>query len=190
MPLRPLVVSFLLFIFIIIGIYEVYQHVHVQHRAYQIDTNQKWIGVIDLSADHDIDMAGVIRSEDALLVLDYTNPLFLQLIQNTTGLTAEEALKQFDLENYDSNNDGVLNQEDPIFHYLKLLVFDTDGNGYFIRTLPEAGIRGIRVKHVDERHKHQAVMSDGTTRSVYEINQPGGTSIYKTSSGKVVTELP
>lgn len=190
MPLRPLAISILIFIFIIIAVYSIYVKLNGQHLSYQIDSSQRWLGVVDLNADHGIDMAGVIRGEDALLVIDYTDPLLLQLIEKTTQLSPEDGVRRFELADYDSNKDGVLNQEDPIFGFLKILVFNPDTKSYEVRSLIQAGIRAIRVNHVNGIHKHQVILSDGSTRSVYEINQTGGTAIYKNRYRTTVTDFP
>lgn len=190
MGLRPLAISILIFIFVIIGVFEVYTKVQSKYLAYQIDPNQHWLGVIDLNDDHGIDMAGVIHGDDALLVIDYTNPLLLQLLQATTSLPAEDALRRFELGNYDTNRDGLINIDDPIYNFLKVLVFDPDIRGYQIRTLQEAGIRGIRIEHTLGQYRHLAVMSDGTTRALYELNQPGGVAVYKNAQGTTISNLP
>lgn len=190
MPLRPIAVSVFIFIFIIIGIYETYIRLNGQHLTYQIDANQRWIGVVDFNADHGIDMAGVIKGDDSLLILDPTNPILIQILQDTTGLAPAEALNRFELADFDVNNDGFLNQQDPIFHYLRVLAFDANIDGYIIRSLRQAGIRGIKVSHIERQRKHQVILSDGTMRALYEINQPGGTSIYKSRAGTIVQDLP
>lgn len=189
MPFRPLVVSIFIFIFLIIGIYWIYNKLHSQHLAYHLDPNQHWIGVIDLNADHGMDMKGVINGDDALLILDSTNPLLMQLLRGTTSSRPDQALKNFELADFDSNSDGILNQSDPIFHFLRVLAFNPDTKLYVIRSLPEAGIRGIRIEHLQGLHKHDVILSDGTSRSLYELNQPGGTAIYKNPRGTTITNI-
>jgi hypothetical protein len=189
MLIRPLVASLFIFIFIMIGIYNVYIKTTSKNLTYQINPNQHWLGVIDMNSDHGIDMAGVIKGDDALLVLDYSNPLFLQLIQTNPTGNLQETIQQFEISRFDSNTDTIINQDDPIFPFLKVITFLSDSESYEVRSLLQAGIRGIRIYRSNDYQKYQAIMSDGSTRNLYMTNNVHGTSVYKTTNGTVVTPL-
>jgi hypothetical protein len=182
MSSRPLSLSILIFITILIAIYAINLKLQSSHSIYRISSGLKWIGVIDLDSDHCIDFTGIAKGEDALLLVDYYNPLIQPILQN-------KALNLLEIADFDSDNDGVLNEQDPIFRLLRIIIFNPYGQGYEVKTLDRAGIRGIRVKHIAQNSNHQAVLSDGSERTLYEINQGNGTSLFRTVKGNEVIEI-
>jgi hypothetical protein len=190
MPLRPLAVSILIFIFLISGIFHIYIKLHHQHPIYIIPSNLHWIGVIDLDYDHGIDMEGIIQGHDALLVIDNNNPIFQQLILKLIREKPALTFSPFEIGDYVANSDGLLNEENPVYPFLHVVVFSPENRSHEVKTLAQAGIRGIKTKHLENNRNHEVIMSDGTTRTLYEINKAGGTSVYTTRSGKQATSLP
>lgn len=190
MPLRPLAVSILIFIFLMIGFYEIYAKLQKQHSVYRIAPNERWIGVIDMDTDHGVDMNGVVEGQDVLLTIDYTNPLFIQLVQNTLQTNPLLNLNQFEVGDYDANKDGLLNEEDPIYPFLHVIYIDPSQGGYETKSLASAGIRAIKIEHLTPHGNHEVILSDGSTRTLYEISRPGGTSVYKNRTTQQVDELP
>ncbi len=190
MPLRPLVASILIFIFVIIGFFEIYLKAHQKYSLHDIPSNERWIGVIDMGYAHGIDVKGIIQGHDALLVVDNNNPLFQEYVLKTLQEKPFLELTPFEIGNYDSNEDGLIDEEDPIYHFLHIVTFVPGGQGYQVKTLEQAGIHGIKIKHLEKNSNHLVIMSDGTTRVLYEINKPGGTSIYINGNGSQITNLP
>lgn len=187
MYLRPLAVSLLIFIFFIIGIYQIYLRSSTRHLNYQINPQQYWLGVIDMNSDHGIDMAGVIRGEDSLLTLDYTNPALIQLTQSKSGSDITNTIKQFELARYDNNVDRLISQDDPIFPFLRVITFDPDTKNYHVGSLLQSGIRGIRIYTIDNYPRYQAILSDGTLRNLYMTNNIQGTALYRKGNAESVT---
>ncbi len=176
--------------FIIIGVYEIYVKLQGPHTVYRISPQERWAGIIDMDYDHGVDVNRILKGEDVLLVVDYANPLFRGIVQKTILDKPLMALAEFEIGDFDTNGDGVLNQEDDIYRYLHILYFNPNGQGYYIKNLPASGIRGIQIKHLTTHGNHKVIMSDGSTRTLYEIHQPGGVAIYKNSAGKIITNLP
>lgn len=190
MPLRPITVTAIFFILIISGVYGLYVRFSSQHSLVNVSPNHRWIGVIDMDFDHGVDMSRVLKGEDVILVIDYNNIFFQQLLQKENLEKPLTSLSRFEIADFDTNSDGVLSEQDPIYQFLRVIVFTPDGGGFALKTPAQAGIRGIKIRHLTTYGNHEVIMSDGSRRTLYEINKLGGTSIYKTRSGQIITNVP
>jgi hypothetical protein len=187
MPLRPLFVSVLIFILVMTGISMIRQKLPGQHVYYNMTPNLSWIGVIDRNYAHDIDVEDVFKGQDILLVVDYTNPRFQRsTLRQLHTLPAENTLE---IGEFDTNHDGIIDEEDPIYPYLYVVAFDPSGEGYRILPLLEAGVRGIRINPNKQHREHIVVMADGSTAILYEVHKPEGLSIYSTEYKTVTRPL-
>lgn len=188
MSLRPLVGSILIFIFIIIGVYEIYTTWGSNHKLYAVNSNLKWIGVVDMDFNHAIDTDRILKGEDVILAVDVTNPLYQEILgQIPSNMRTSD---HFELSDFDANRDGIINFQDPIFQLLRVIVFNPNGQGYTVKSLPSVGIHAVKLRHQMRGENHLVVLSDSTTRELYELNSPGGVAIYSTEKGNQMQPLP
>lgn len=171
----------------IIGFYATYTRFSGSHQVYRIPLNLVWVGVVDRDYDRNISIDGIINGEDVLLVVDFHNPAFQALLANS--LNPNQTPRTFELADFDFKHDGVINKTSPLYPFLYIISFLPINQGYVVKKLSQSGIRAIMLKHVDGNKNHQVILSNDSTRTLYEINRPGGLSIITTPRHEEIVEL-
>ena len=145
--------------------------VHFDHDGNGFAGKSAWVGKGDGLLVFDQDMSGQIENGSELFGNHTT------LANGQKALNGFEALKQ-----YDRNNDGVIDENDEIYHKLQVWV-DKNGDGKVndgeLLSLKDAGVAGINLgyknsTYVDENgnaHKQQGsfITVDGKTQSIHDV---------------------
>lgn len=153
-------------VFILIGGIYLYQTLFRTDVLPPIENNLKILGVIDMDKSHTISVPSVKKGDDILLVLDY--PRFVNVFQPAHPEFAQFYSQPFDILYFGSNKEGVLDNTDPLWPFLHVVVFTDNGRTYQVRRLGEAGIRAILLKHLTPEGNHTVLLSDGDERILYE----------------------
>ena len=158
------------------------------------------VNFFDLNNNGFLERTGWVGADDGLLALDLNNNGIIdngaELFGNNTRLpNGENAKNGFEaLKQYDSNNDGILNEQDKIWSDLRVWQ-DSNSNAITdageLKTMQEAGISSISLKYKDSYHTDQqgnahkqigsAQKANGDTTTVsdvwFDVNT--GQSIYR-----------
>lgn len=134
-----------------------------------LPTSLKLIGVIDMDANHGINIKGLKQGSDILMVLDYVG--FVNQFMPAHPELKEIYAKPFDLANYDNNQNGEIDNTESIWPYLYVVTYGEDGATYQVRHLADAGIHAILTQHLNTTGNHKVLLTDGDTRILYEVSR-------------------
>lgn len=129
----------------------------------------------DINADGKKEKTAFVRGGDAFLALDKN---FNGLIDDGSELFGDQngAADGFEeLSQYDSNEDGVINSEDPVFH--KLLLFGDDNSDGFTQ---------IGEVHTLQQKRIEAILLDSVETVDFSVNEnpiiKAGSFVFKDGS--------
>lgn len=170
---RTWIVVFIVFLALILGIWAMkHQWNHPTHIPPINDDNYKVIGIIDLDNKHQgPDYQSVKDGIDPVLAVDHTQPFYGQLMAKNPETANDPYSDIFRLQIYDENNDGFLDNQDPIWTHLHILVYNSETKTYEIKPLEAAGIRAILLKHLTKYGNHMVILSNGAERTLYEVTK-------------------
>jgi hypothetical protein len=173
MAMRPIVVSALLFMVIATGLFKVYS-LFYRPAIHELNPDLQWLGVIDFDNAQDISLHSVLNGEDAILVMDHSALTYQKLIQQIPQAKYFTMEELFNLNNFhlvDSNNNGVITAQDPIFEHLYVLKFYNSGAQNDIKSLGASGIRAIYINAQTADGSYQVLMADGTRRKLINASK-------------------
>lgn len=146
--------------------------VHQKTTLPQLPPEYQKIGIINMAFDHPIKMSNVLNGVDPLLVITRTSPYYEDIMQRAKALGNTSTDIRFEISLYDSNKDGLIDNEDPIWRFLYVIIFKDNGQNYDVKTLDEIGIRAILLKHITPKSNHTVILSDGSERVLFELGTP------------------
>ncbi len=146
--------------------------VHQKTTLPQLPPEYQKIGIINMAFDHPIKMPNVLNGVDPLLVITRTSPYYEDIMQRAKALGNTSTDIRFEISLYDSNKDGLIDNEDPIWRFLYVIIFKDNGQNYDVKTLDEIGIRAILLKHITPKSNHTVILSDGSERVLFELGTP------------------
>lgn len=157
---------------IILGwwLYNNYQEQNLPIPA--ISEDYQKIGIVNMALDHPIKIQNVLAGNDLLIVINRDSPYYKNIISLARQLGNYGSDIRFELSLYDSNQDSIIDNEDPIWGDLRAIVFTDNGRSYVVKTLPEVGIHGILLKHITPKGNHTVLLSDGSERVLFELGAP------------------
>jgi hypothetical protein len=172
MRLRYIIIGTVLVILSILGIFKLYDLYH-RPLTHHLNADLQWLGLIDLDNAQDITIHGVQEGEDVVLVVDHALELYqgiVHKIPQAKYLTQEEVFNINNLHLFDTNNDGKITENDPIFKHLFVISFYNKGNQSDIKSLNAVGIKSIKISNTPTGD-HLVEMQDGTTRRLIGTNK-------------------
>lgn len=160
-------------ILVLVGTVKLYERYH-RPLTHQLSADLQWLGLIDLDNTHEITLHAVEEGEDGVLVVDHALQLYhalSQKIPKASLLTPDEALSINNLHLFDSNNDGKITEDDPLFAHLYLIKFSNKGEDHDIVSLSSVGIKAILLNNTTPTGDHVVIMNDGSTRKLIGPNK-------------------
>lgn len=170
---KPWLVTIVLFIAFIAGGWTIYQWWTKSNTLPPINNdNYKVVGIIDFADKHNgPDYERVRKGEDAVLVVDHTQPYYGHLMAKNPETANDPYSDIFRLQIYDETGDGILDNEDSIWSHLSVLVYDPDTATYTVKSLATVGIHAIILKHLTPHGNHVVILSNGAQRTLYETTK-------------------
>lgn len=168
MAIRSTLITILVAIVLIFGLYILYERFH-RPLTHRLNPDLQWIGLIDLDNAHEIDLHGILNGEDGILVVDHAMQLYQSLahkIPQAKYFTQEELFSLNNLHLFDKNSDGFLTAKDPIFQHLFIIKFFNKGDQNDIKSLNASGIKAISINSITPTGNHIVIMNDGTQRTL------------------------
>lgn len=168
MTLRHIVISAIIIVAILLGIFQIYTHFY-RPATHSLNADLQWLGVIDLDNGHDLSLNAILNGEDGILVVDHATLLYQSIIQKipqAKQLTPDEVFNINNLHLLDDNSDTLITHKDAIFKHLFVIKFYDNGNQNDIKSLPAAGIKGIYINHANTTGDYSILMTDGSTRTL------------------------
>jgi hypothetical protein len=144
-----------------------YRWVMTNEHVVGLNPELRLIGGIDMDKNEGVSVNGLRQGTDVLLVVNKTrmNNQFAPAHPEYNAFYN----KPFDLANFNSNKDHIIDSEDPLWPFIYAVVYSRDGFSYLLRPLNQVGIRGILLRPPGSKTLNQAILSDGDMRTVYEF---------------------
>lgn len=156
------IVLIILFLIVLIG----YKSCIESDAIAPLNPSLRMLGVIDMDKNHGIDIEGLKRGDDILLVLDRNG--FNRVFVPAHPELSDAYSKPFDLQYY-GGFDGLIDNESPIWPYLYVVVYGDNGKAYQVKHLSDAGIHEITSHHLTPKGDHTVLLTDGDSRILYEV---------------------
>lgn len=172
MALRPIVLTTLLILTLICGIYLIYSSYH-RPLIHKLNPDLQLIGVITNSNNNELNKQAILNGESNLLVVDHSQRLYhalLQTIPQAKQFSCEDIFNIHNFHLFDSNEDGLLTEQDSIFKHLFIIHFTNEGNQEDITPLAAAGIKAINIK-ASPTKSYLIMMADGSQHTLFGLSQ-------------------
>lgn len=173
MAIRPAVLSISVGVAFLLLFLLAFNHWH-KPTEHQLNPDLEWLGIIDLNDNNEVDLKEILNGGAVVLVVDHATELYHKLTQKipqTTQLQTSEMLNLINLHLLDADNNGVIDNKDPIFQHLYAIKFTHDGEDHDIQPISAIGVRNIYVQRRTPTGNHIVTMSDGSQRTLYNASK-------------------
>lgn len=165
MILKRIVLSLVIIAAILFGLFKTYTHFY-RPSTHKLNADLQWLGVIQESPQ-DVTLNSLMNGEDSLLVIDHANLLYHSLIQKIPKaklLRPDEVLNLNNLYLFADSPNNLITHKHEIFKHLFVIRFYDNGNRNEIKSLPQAGIKGIYLNNTTLTGEYLILMEDGSER--------------------------
>jgi hypothetical protein len=128
----------------------------------------KMIGIIDMDANHGIDLNTVRKGKDIVLVLNEE-----EYKEEYIPTHPRESLfyaRPFDLVNFDPGS-GIIDENSSLWPYIDVVAYIENGANYQLLRPEDIGIQSFETHHITEHGDHTVHLKNGQTRILYETTK-------------------
>lgn len=173
MAIKPIIVTVVITIAVLLGLYQIYNHFH-RPLTHHLNADLEWLGIIDIEAGHEVTLNSILNGEDVVLVVDHASFLYQELAQKipqAKQLSVEELFNLSNLHLFDDSADNMITAKDPIFKHLFIVKFYNNGTQDEIKSLSAAGIKAIGLDTNSINGNRTVLMTDGSHKTLFSTDK-------------------